>query len=240
MEAQQKQRPAADGLQVSVQRRVAGGLHAGVGYTLSRTMDNSSSLTDVLPNTYDDIAYWGISDLDRPHVLIANWIYELPFLRERSGWASRALGHWEITGVYQFQSGSPFSVRSNDDFAGVGPGSGNQFWSLVGDPTIAQTPFTTSAAWFNPAAFARPAAGTFGVQPRNALRNPHTWNLDMGLRKVVPIRGSQRLELRVEAFNALNHPNWAGASNNPTSGSFGFVTDKTGERVIQLATKYSF
>ena len=228
------------GLQVSVQRRVADGLHAGVGYTFSRTMDNSSSLTDVLPNTYDDSAYWGISDLDRPHVLIANWIYELPFLRERSGWASRALGHWEITGVCQFQSGSPFSVRSNDDFAGVGPGSGNQFWNLVGDPTIAQTPFTTTAAWFNPAAFARPAAGTFGVQPRNALRNPHTWNLDMGLRKKVPIHGNQRLELRVEAFNALNHPNWANASSNPTSGSFGFITDKTGERVIQLATKYSF
>ena len=44
----------------------------------------------------------------------------------------------------------------------------------------------------------------------------------------------------VEAFNALNHPNWSNASSNPTSGSFGFVTDKTGERVIQLATKYSF
>ena len=83
-------------------------------------------------------------------------------------------------------------------------------------------------------------AGTFGVQPRNALRNPHTWNLDMGLRKVVPIHGSNRLELRVEAFNALNHPNWSGANSNPTSGSFGFVTGKTGERVIQLATKYSF
>jgi hypothetical protein len=228
------------GLQISVQRRVADGLHAGVGYTFSRTMDNSSTLTDVLPNAYDDSAYWAISDLDRPHVLIANWIYELPFLRERSGWASRALGHWEITGVYQFQSGSPFSVRSNDDFAGVGPGSGNQFWNLIGDPTTAATPFTTSAAWFNPAAFARPAAGTFGVQPRNALRNPHTWNLDMGLRKVVPIRGTNRLEFRAEAFNALNHPNWANASSNPTSGSFGFVTDKTGERVIQLATKYSF
>ena len=95
--------------------------------------------------THDDGAYWSISDLDGPHVLIANWIYELPFLRERSGWASRALGY-----------------------------------------------------------------------------------------------RSQRLELRVGAFNALNHPNWAGASSNPTSGSFGFVTVKTGERVIQPATEYSF
>ena len=228
------------GLQISVERRMTSGLHAGVGYTLSRTRDNSSSLTDVLPNAYDDSAYWGISDLDRTHVLIANWMYELPFLRDDAGWASRALGHWEITGVYQFQSGSPFSVRSNDDFAGVGPGSGNQFWNVIGDPTLARTPFTTNAAWFNPAAFARPTAGAFGVQPRNSLRNPRTWNLDMGLRKIVSIRGTNRVELRVEAFNVLNHPNWGGANSNPTSGSFGFVTGKTGERVIQLATKYMF
>src|SRR5207249_3786745 len=170
------------GLQVSVERRVARGVHAGIGYTLSRTKDDSSTLTDVLPNTYDDSAYYGISDLDRTHVLIANWIYELPFL-QRSDWASRAFGHWEVTGVYQYQSGMPVSVRSNDDFAGVGPGSGNQFWNLVGDPTIEPGPFTTSMAWFNPAAFARPAPGTFGVQPRNMIRNPGSWNFDLGIRK---------------------------------------------------------
>src|SRR5262249_49625375 len=84
------------GFQVGVERRVASGLHAGIGYTWSRTKDNSSTLTDVLPNAYDDAAYWAISDLDRTHVLIANWIYELPFLQQTSGWANRALGHWEI------------------------------------------------------------------------------------------------------------------------------------------------
>jgi hypothetical protein len=229
------------GLQIGVERRVSNGLHAGVGYTLSRTRDNSSTLTDILPNAYDDSAYWGISDLDRTHVLIANWIYELPWFSDRrSGLAGRALGHWEVTGVYQYQSGSPFSVRSNDDFAGVGPGSGSQFWNLVGDPTIAQGAFTASAPWFNPAAFARPAAGTFGVQPRNSLRNPPTWNFDLGIRKNVPLTGSHQLQFRVEAFNALNHPNWNGANNNPTGGSFGLVTGKSGERVIQLSTKYSF
>jgi len=234
------------GLQIGVERRVARGLHAGIGYTLSRTKDDSSMLTDVLPNTYDDSAYYGISDLDRTHVLIANWIYELPFL-QRSDWASRAFGHWEVTGVYQYQSGMPVSVRSNDDFAGVGPGSGNQFWNLVGDPTIEPGPFTTSMAWFNPAAFARPVPGTFGVQPRNMIRNPGTWNFDLGVRKNVPLTGAQRVQFRAEAFNVLNHPNLgpAGATasavnNNPNSGSFGFITTKNGERVIQLSLKYSF
>jgi len=131
-------------------------------------------------------------------------------------------------------------VRSNDDFAGVGPGSGNQFWSLIGDPTIDAGPFTTSAPWFNPAAFARPAAGTFGVQPRNLLRNPSTWNFDLGIRKSVRISGSQQAQVRIEAFNVLNHPYWDVANSNPNSGSFGQVTRKLGERNIQLAFKYSF
>jgi len=233
------------GLQISVERRVARGLHAGIGYTLSRTRDNSSTLTDVLPNTYDDSAYYGISDLDRTHVLIANWIYELPFL-QRSDWASRAFGRWAVTGVYQYQSGMPVSVRSNDDFAGVGPGSGNQFWNLVGDPIIEPGPFTTSMAWFNPAAFARPAAGSFGVQPRNMIRNPATWNFDLGVRKEVPLTGVQRIQFRAEAFNVLNHPNLGSSptasavNNNPTSGSFGFITAKYSERVVQLSLRYSF
>ena len=142
--------------------------------------------------------------------------------------------------MYQYQSGAPFSVRSNDDFAGVGPGSGSQFWSLIGDPTTPRGAFESTAAWFNPAAFARPAAGTFGVQARNMLRNPPTWNLDFGLRKSVPIRNAHRIEFRVEAFNVLNHPNWDNANGNPTSGSFGLVTGKVGSRVVQLATKYMF
>ena len=85
------------GLQLSVERRVAQGLHAGLAYTYSRAMDDSSNLTDVLPNTYDDSAYWGISDNDRPHVLIVNYMYELPFGRG-TGWVAKVLGNWDVSG----------------------------------------------------------------------------------------------------------------------------------------------
>ena len=227
------------GLQLSVERRVARGLHAGLAYTYSRTKDNSSSLTDTLPNAYDDSAYWGISDNDRPHVLIVNYIYELPFGRG-SGLIDKLVGNWDISGIYQYQSGSPFSVRTNDDFAGVGPGSGAQFWNQIGDPSVTHGRFTDSVVWFNKDAFARPAAGTFGTQRRNGLRNPPFWTTDFGLRKTVPLQGQHRLQLRIEAFNILNHPNWSGANGNPTSGSFGLITGKNGERRIQLAAKYMF
>ena len=228
------------GLQLSVERRVAQGLHAGLAYTYSRATDDSSNLTDVLPNTYDDSAYWGVSDNDRPHVLIVNYMYELPFGRG-TGWVAKVLGNWDVSGIYQYQSGSPFSVRSSDDFAGVGPGSGAQFWNQIADAGIAHTgDFTTGIVWFNKDAFARPAAGTFGAQPRNDLRNPPFWTLDVGLRKMVPLGGPHRLQFRFEAFNVLNHPNWSGANSNPTSGSFGLITGKNGERKIQLAAKYMF
>lgn len=238
--AENSGRSQYNGLQLSVERRVANGLHAGVAYTYSRTKDDSSSLTDTLPNAYDTSAYWGISDNDRPHVLIVNYIYELPF-GHGTGWVSKLIGHWDVSGIYQYQSGNPFSVRSNDDFAGVGPGSGAQFWNQIADPHIAPSgDFTTGVVWFDKDAFARPAAGTFGVQPRNGLRNPSFWTTDFGLRKTVPIRNQHRLQFRMEAFNVLNHPNWGGASSNPTSGSFGLITSKTGERRIQLAMKYMF
>lgn len=229
-----------NGLQLSVERRFAAGFQFGVAYTYSRSYDNSSSLTDVLPNAYDDRAYWGLSDFDRTHVFILNSIYDIPLLNGSSTWTRRLLGNWELSAVYQAQSGTPFSVRNNVDYAGVGAGSGNQFWNLVGDPHLEPSAFTDSAVWFNKAAFAVPAAGTFEVQPRNTLRNPGFWNIDGGLRKNFPTYEQQMLQLRFEVFNVLNHPNWGGANATPTSGSFGLVTSKSGNRAIQLALKYIF
>jgi carboxypeptidase family protein len=247
-----------NGLQMSLERRSATGLHFGVAYTLSKNTDNGSSLTDTLPNAYDDRAYYGISDLDRTHVLIVNAIYELPILRGSSRWANRLLGNWEISGIYQYQSGGPFSVRTGDDFAGVGAGSGSQFWNLAGPPGTMRTGFTETAAWFNPCVklangqtrgcaagqdpvWVAPAAGTFGVQPRNSLRGPGAWYLDVGLRKNFPITETHKLQFRIEAFDVLNHPNSGGPNGNPNNASFGFITGKTGDaRQIQLALKYIF
>ena len=138
------------------------------------------------------------------------------------------------------QSGSPFSVRQNVDYAGVGAGSGNQFWDMTGNPSLEPTSFVNDATWFNKAAFAQPAAGTFGQQPRNVLRNPGFWEWDLGIRKNFPVTEKQRLQFRTEIFNVVNHPNWGGANANPTSATFGRVTSKSGNRTIQIALKYIF
>ncbi len=238
------------GLQISAERRFARDLQFGAAYTLSKSSDNTSSLTDLLPNAYDDRNYWGRSDFDRTHVLIINAFYDVPLLKGSSDWVHRAFGNWELSAVYQAQSGGPFSIRRNVDYAGVGAGSGNQFWNLTGDPSMEPTAFAPSSScspagavcsvWFNKAVFTQPAAGTFGVQPRNSLRNPGFWNVDLGLRKNFLTFEKQQLQMRFETYNVFNHPNWGGASTDPTSATFGTINSKGGNRVLQLAMKYIF
>ncbi|MGH9161369.1 MAG: TonB-dependent receptor domain-containing protein [Vicinamibacteraceae bacterium] len=227
-------------LQVSVNRRLSGGLQFGVGYTYSRNMDNGSGERDMLPDAYDDTGYWGISDLDRPHVLVAHYMYELP---SPGGprLARWILAGWSIAGINQFQSGEPFSVRDGEDHAGVGPGSGDQFWHQIDDPMqVERTSFTDSAVWFNGDAFVAPEPGTFGVQSRNALRDPGFWDWNLSVRRSFRLARTHRIDFRWEAFNVLNHPTLGSANNDPTSGSFGLVTSKTGNRTMQVVLQYGF
>ena len=129
-----------------------------------------------------------------------------------------------------------------------------QPWNLVGDPK-ANTNGKLSAGsadqnfWFNPAAFARPAAGTFGNAPRNAVYNPGEQQWDIALFKNFNLGGTRRVQLRAEFFNFPNHPNFANVQTgtvnsapvaDPTSGNFGRATSKTGQRDIQLSVRFQF
>jgi hypothetical protein len=143
-----------------------------------------------------------------------------------------------------FQSGQPLSIRLNDDRAGVGDTT-NQPWNLVGNPTVGNPAFSNGPTadqnvWFDPAAFARPAAGTFGNAGRNPIRGPHSQNWDIALFKSFGPTTGTRVQFRAEFFNFPNLPNWSNPNTNPTSSSFGRVTGKTSERNIQLSLKLLF
>jgi hypothetical protein len=146
-----------------------------------------------------------------------------------------------VSGIFQAQSGVPFSVRSTVDYAGVGPGSGSQFLNVIGDPTAARTEFNgTQAIWFDKSAFQAPAAGTFAAAAKNILRQPGFWDLNMSIRKSFPVTNGQRIEFRWDAFNVLNHPRLDNASTNPLTGDFGLITSKTGNRTMQVGLQYIF
>lgn len=244
-------------LQLSWNRRFANGFSFGAAYTYSKSMDDGSAQRDIIPDTYDAHNLWGLSDFDVTHILIVNYLYELPFFRDQSKLSGKLLGGWQISGISQFQTGTPCSVAQNNDYAGVGQDGSmscaGQFWNMNGSPSVmgqfAANGSSDPHQWFsvtNPNGspiFTPPAAGTFNTtqQVRNILHNPGLQNWNIGLFKRFSITEKTGFQFRAEAFNAFNHPNLAGANFDPTSSSFGKVTGKTGDvRNLQLSLRFFF
>ena len=231
-------------VQAQVERRSTRGVGFSVAYTFSRTKDDSSGRGDILPNAYDDSGFYGISDLDRPHVLVSQIRYGFPTLESSAAPLRWVLGNWDVSGIFQAQSGAPFTVRTAVDVAGVGPGSGQQFYERVGDPTAVRTdwdPAISRATWFDRTAFRIPTTGTYATsQEKNTLRQPGFWDVNMSFRKGVRTFGPQRLDLRIDTFNIINRTRLDNAVINPTLPDFGFITSRTGNRTIQVGMQYLF
>jgi hypothetical protein len=95
--------------------------------------------------------------------------------------------------------------------------------------------------WFDPAAFAAPAAGTIGNAPRNGIYGPGQHQWDIAFFKNFLVRDGHTLQLRAEIFNLANHANWSNPTTDPTSSSFGRVTSKdNARRDVQLSLRYVF
>jgi len=245
-----------NGLQVELNRRFTGNFSYGLAYTLSKSMDNASGRRDRLYNPFDDRNYWGKSGFDTRHVMVINWIYALPFLKDQKGFVGRVAGGWQVTGVIQFQTGTPITVGRGEDYAGIGSGSEGQPWNVNGDASLSrgERHFSngTGAAdpnfWFRTTStggsriFTQPAAGTYANQNRSSLplHQPGFQNWNLAAFKDFLITERHRVQLRGEFFNFTNHPNWGGANTDPNSAAFGKVTSKSSNREIQLSLRYSF
>jgi hypothetical protein len=235
----------------------------GAAYTLGKSEDNGSDKRNVLWNTYDDTGFWGPSNYDRRHVLSFYYIYDLPWFQGQETLMKNLLGGWQISGATFMRSGTPFSVATVNDIAGVGDSTNiGQPYNLVGDPNAnANKKFSNGNDdnfWFNPAAFERPANGTFGNAGRNLIYNPGQVQWDIALFKNFRVGGTRRLQFRAEFFNFPNHPNLGattggtlGAQTNqfngnlgyadPTSATFGRITRKSDDRRdIQLSLRFQF
>ena len=232
-------------LQVSAERRYANGLKVSAAYTYGRSYDNASDKRNVLWNSYDDSNFWGPSSFDRRHVLVVSYIWDLPFFKDQGTLMRNILGGWQISGSTFVRSGTPFSITRTNDIAGVGDGGNGQPVDLVGDidanTNKSFSNGTDDNYWFNPRAFANPAAGKFGNSTRNILRNPGDQQWDIALFKNFRMWRTHRMQLRAEVFNFPNIPNLSGPISDITSPNFGRVITKDGSRRdIQLAIRYLF
>ena len=237
------------GLKLSVQRRSTGGFSLNGNYTWSRCMGTKT------PNTFSQIASGytnpadpefdkGYCDQDRTHLASVTLGAESPNL---GGGALGALAsHWRASGIVTIQSGSRIDIITGRDNALNG--QRNQRPNLVSNDVYAHP--KTLKNYFNPAAFAQPAPGTFGNLMRNSLVGPNYWNVDLAVTRQLALISTQMVELRLEAFNLFNTFNWGvpgteltagGWQANLNSGTFGRITTQAGlPRIIQLGIKYSF
>jgi hypothetical protein len=95
-------------------------------------------------------------------------------------------------------------------------------------------------SWFNPAAFALPAAGTYGNMGVGSLRGPGYWDWSQSISRRFPVAESHQIEFRAEAFNVTNSV-WLGNPDTTlSSGTFGKIISSTGPRIMQFALKYIF
>ena len=238
-------------LQANFKRRLSKGFLFGVAYTWSKSLDFGSSNGTNLPNAFDKSIYYGPSDFDTRHVLVINYVWDIPYGTHASnGFVRNTVGNWQFSGTIQGQSGRPQTVSQNNDRAGVGPGSGNQLWTRTRTPTLPHqfAGGKNTSQWFETAPYVVAPVGTFAPRGnRGSIYGPGFQSYSAALRKVlftVPNHETQQLVFKGEAFNYVNHPNLDNPDVGPTSGTFGRVNAKgntyASERQLQFSLRLAF
>ena len=190
--------------------RVDAGRHGSVtlNYTLSRNQTdatNDRDAVDIPQNPANPDADYADARTDRRHIFTGSFVYEVPFYRDAGSAFTRAiLGGWQVAGIVNISSGQPVSriLVSSDTFRrGV-------FADLVGDPMVGERFVNGVPYWFNPDAFAPPAAGTFGNSGRAPFRQPGRHQWDLNLSKNFYPTSTMRLQFRAELINAFDQRQW--------------------------------
>ncbi len=245
-------------LQVSATQRFTGASQVQLAYTWSKNLtDNQSDRSNAAQNNYDTKAEYGRAFLDRRHILTVNYVYQLPFFKKQEGLTGKVLGGWQASGIVTYQTGLPFTpTYSSFDPAGIGflnassPAGGRPYQSC--DPN--QGGQRTFDEWFNYGCFQSSTPTSAPAVPGNAGRGvitgPPTFRVDFSMAKNIKFSERMRLQLRVEAFNILNHTNLTtlslAASTPHTVSSlgvhsgFGTVTGTRDPRTIQFGAKLYF
>jgi outer membrane receptor protein involved in Fe transport len=236
------------------------GLTMRANYTYSHSIDDLSDTFSTSGNQFN-LGYTdfqnpsvdkGSSEFDNRHRVAIMAIWDMPFAKNTHGVAKYVFSGWELAPVFTARTGAPFSIYdlSNDNYlytrvvldqtapAQTRAASGIDTYTLYNFANIA------TGAYVNP----KCGCSDFGPFPanmtgRDAFPTPGTWNLDLGMYKNVKFAESKYLQLRLEAYNAFNHANFAvntgsayifdGAGSTITGGY-------TGNRNVQLGVKFVF
>ena len=227
-------------LQASMHRRFTRGLLFQANYMWSHGITDAS-IGSGESVTFQDMACRACdrssTNIDVRHNFTANAVYQLPFGKGRafanSGLAEQIFGGWELAGIGSARTGLPVNITMSRKASALPDGNtSSQRPNLVpGVPIYAANQSIYN--WFNPAAFAAPANGTWGNLGRYIANGPGMYEIDSSLQKRFRITEKLGLNFRAAAYNLFNHPIFTSPSGsigsltgNPPSvnGSFGRIT----------------
>ncbi len=233
------------GFTLRADKRMARGLTLQAAYTISKQIDNvqerfSGRSSFIDPNNLS--LSRSIGDDDRPHLLVMNYIYELPFGPHKrwvkSGVPSHVVGNWQVSGITTFGKGIPVVIAgpSNTRLPGV-----NAAAVRVKSPVLPQNEQTLDR-WFDTLAFQPAPTFSMGNDSRTQpnLRTPGLKTFDLALSRNQPIRERLNLQFRAEFFNAFNTPQFGAPVNSVTSRDFGRILSAGSGRIIQFGLRLSY
>jgi hypothetical protein len=134
------------------------------------------------------------------------------------------------------QSGAPFTVNIASDRANIGAGPA-QRPDMSGDPNLGPR---TPQQWFNTSVFSLPAQFTFGNAPRNAVIGPGLNQFDLALQKELALTETMKLQIRSEAYNLFNRPNFNIPNPMAFTANFGSISSAQDARQLQFAARLAF
>ncbi len=231
-----------------LEKRFSHGFSFLATYTYSKflndTDEGGSDAGDVgvYSDFYNRKADYGPSGNDIRHRLTVSSVYELPIGRGKrflsTHWLGQIVGGWTMGVLGALQSEPPFSVITQTNTSNAFSAGGLRA-DVVGNPVLPSSERTLSR-WFNTDAFAQPAPFTFGNSARGILRGDGVINFDMSLARSVSLGRARVLQLRMELFNAFNHPNFGLPGHTLGAPNFGIVSDASGGRTVQLGVRAVF
>jgi outer membrane receptor protein involved in Fe transport len=251
-----------DALQISATRRFVAGFTGGFQYQYSRNKGTTQGSNEAATtqNTFDYETEYGTNPQDIPHTINASLVYLIP---GNGVWT----GGWRVGGIFNGRSGVPINVTiARPDNAAVSgatvanvPG-GNSRGTQRPDLIPGVNPYLKDGVrWLNPAAFATPQPGQFGNLPRNFLRGPEFYQLDLMFSKDFRFAGTQNIQVRAEIFNIINRLNYenpaatlpnsapGAAFTDAQAGTFGYMLGPLNRTVglgtprqTQLSVRYMF
>jgi hypothetical protein len=237
-----------------VNKQLTGGIALGANYQYSHSIDDAGSVGGtaqrVAQNWQDLDAEEGNSSFDIRHQVSGNYLYELPFGKDKywvtTGTASHILEGFSVSGTFSFATGAWLTPSYQASVANVACGTANS-----GRPDRVPGVSLTAGGgsrdrWFNPAAFTEPGSvagypcAVFGTAARNSIEGPGTITNNMSLSKTMQLGDTRSMEIRATASNVFNTVQYSGVGTSVTLPTFGQVTSAGPTRSFNFTARFRF